>query len=43
LTGFAVKVTDVPVQTGLADGEMETEAVVPLFAVIVMAFDFAGL
>jgi hypothetical protein len=42
-TGVAVKVTDVPAQTGLADGATVTLAGRIGFTVIVTAGDVAGL
>jgi hypothetical protein len=43
LTGVAVKVTDVPAQTGFADGVIDTLAGRLEFTVIVMIFDASGL
>lgn len=42
LVGVAVNITDVPVQTGLAEGEIEMPAGVVALTDMVMAFDFAG-
>ena len=42
LTGEAVNVTDVPAQTKLAEGEMETLAGINGFTVMVIVFEVAG-
>ena len=43
LTGVAVKVTEVPVQIGLAEAMMETPAVGVVPTIIVIALEVAGL
>ena len=43
LTGVAVKVTEVPAQTELADSEIDTPAVKTGLTVILTVFDVAGL
>jgi hypothetical protein len=40
--GIAWNVTDVPLHTGFADGEIEILTVTLVFSTIVMAFDVAG-
>jgi hypothetical protein len=42
LVGVAVNVTEVPLQTGLAEGEIDIPAGVVALTDMVMAFDFAG-
>jgi len=42
LVSVAVNVTELPAQTGLAEGEIDIPAGVPVFTDMVMAFDFAG-
>ena len=43
LVGVAVKVTDVPAQTGLADGATDTLTGSSGFTIIVRVFEVAGL
>ena len=43
LTGVAVNVTEVPAQTGFADGAMDTLTGRPGFTVMVTVLDVAGL
>ncbi len=43
LTGVAVKITEVPAQTGFAEAVIETPTVTFVFSIMVIALDVAGL